>query len=102
MKNMVPYGVGTLDVWWSYQLRGAGVRLETQAALGCSSSSEWLESLPQLLREEGHEWGEEGKRHRHAVIEDAAGHLPRSAAGLCVSEGRGEPHPPILLDQHRF
>lgn len=84
----------------SYQLRGAGVRLQTQAGgVGSSSRSEWLESLPQLLSDEGHEGGEQGQRHRYTVIEDTAGHLPGSATVLC---GRLDLCLLIPLDQHRL
>lgn len=59
-----------------YQLSGAGVRLHAQAGLFWTSRSEQLESLPQLLSDEGHEGGEQSQRHGHTVVEDTANDLP--------------------------
>lgn len=71
--------------------------MQTQAGLGHSSWSEWLQSLPQLFGDEGHEGREQSKRQRHTVIENSAGHLRRVAAVVFVCQDLNSL---ILLQQH--
>lgn len=63
----------SFKLWW-YQLRWGGIRLQTQAVLGSCFRSEWFQSLPQLLSDEGHDGRQQGQWQRHTVEEHTECH----------------------------